>query len=128
EHHELVGQAAAHHADVGANRNRLEPETLEDAVVGVEVELIAAVQAIGVAVAAVAVLHDELADPDEAAAAARLVAELGLDVVHEQWQLSIAAHQVAEQAGDDVLEGHGQHHVATGAVLESHQLSTDLLF
>ena len=127
EDHELVGEAAAHHPDVCADRDRIETQPLEDALIGLVVQLVAAVEPSRVDVTAIAVLHDELANPDQAASASRLVAKLGLDVIDEQWQLSVAAHQVAEQSRHHLFVGHGQHHVAPGSVLESDQLRTDLL-
>ena len=89
-------------------------------------ELVAAVEPRLVGVAAVAVLHDELADADQAASGARLVAELRLEVVDDQRQLTVALHDVAQQLGDDLLVGHGEHHVAPGPVLEARHLGADL--
>ena len=79
--HELVRQAAAHHADVGADRDRVEAEALEDPHVRPVLRPVAGVEAGLVAVAAVGVLHDELADADQPAARARLVAPFRLEVV-----------------------------------------------
>ena len=122
-----MGEAAAHDADIGADNDRVEPQSIEDARVGLVMELVAVVEASRVEITAVAVFHDELANPDQSTAAPRLVAELGLEVVDEQWELAIAAHQVVQQACDHLLVGHGQHHVAPGAVLEAEQFRADLL-
>ena len=108
-----MGAAAAHHADVARHGDRLEAEPSEDALVGLVVQLVAVVQPGLVGIAAVAVLHDELADADQPAAGARLVAELGLEVVDDQRQLTVALDDVAQQVGHDLLVGHGQHHVAS---------------
>ena len=91
EDHELVGLAAAHDPDVARDDLRLEPESLEDPDVGALLGLVADVEAGLVAVAAVGVLHDELADADQAAPGARLVAPLRLEVVEHHRQLAIRA-------------------------------------
>ena len=106
--------------------DRLEAQPREDPLVGLVVELVAVVQPGLVDVERVAVLHDELADADQPAARARLVAELGLEVVDDQRQLAVALHEVAQQVGDHLLVGHGQHHVAPGSVLEADHLGADL--
>jgi hypothetical protein len=90
-------------------------------------ELVAHVEPGLVAVAAVGVLHDELADADEAAAGSRLVAELRLEVVDHHWQLAIAADDAAEEVGDDLLVRHCEDHVASAAILEPEELGADLV-
>ena len=126
EDHELVGARAAHDPDVGADHDRVQPEPLEDPDVRAAVLLVAHVEAGLVAIAAVRVLHHELADADEAASGARLVAELRLEVVELDRQLAVALDEVAEQDGDDLLVGHREHHVALAAVLEADELRPDL--
>ena len=76
-----MGTRAAHHPDVGGDRDGLQPETLEDPDVRPVLELVARLEPRVVEVAAVGVLHHELADPDQPAPRARLVAELRLEVV-----------------------------------------------
>ncbi len=88
--------------------------------------LVGGVQAGLIGVERVGVLHHELAHPDQAAARPRLVTELGLEVVHDGRQLPVALDQVAQQVGNDLLVGHGQHHVPATAVLEADQLGADL--
>ena len=103
----------------------LEPEPLEDPDVGAVLGRVADVEAGLVAVAAVGVLHDELADADEPAAGARLVAPLRLEVVDHHRQLAIRLDDVGQQQADDLLVGHRQDHVAAVAVLEPGQLGPD---
>ena len=122
-----MGQAAAHHADVGGDRDRLEPEPLEDPDVRAVVGPVACVEAIVVSIAAIGVLHHELADPDEAAPRAWLVAELGLEVVEPDWQLPVGPDDVPEEVGHDLLVGHRDHHVPVAAVLEPGHLRADLV-
>ena len=125
EDHELVGQAAAHHPDVGADRDRVEPEPLEDPDVRAVLGPVAGIQARLVAVAAVGVLHHELADADQAAPGPRLVAPLGLEVVDLQRELAPGLDDVGEEQGDDLLVGHRQDHVPSVAILEPGQLRSD---
>ena len=87
--------------------------------------LVAGVEPGLVAVGAVGVLHHELADPDEPAARARLVAPLGLEVVDLLRELPPRPDDVGQQQADDLLVGHGQDHVASVAVLEPGQLGPD---
>ena len=117
---------AAHDPDVGADRDRVEPEALERPLVRLVLVAIALVEAGLVAVAAVGVLHDELADADQPAARPGLVPELRLEVVDHHRQLAIALDDVAEQDRDDLLVGHREDHVALAAVLEPDQLRPDL--
>ena len=88
--------------------------------------VVADVEPGGVDVAGVGVLHHELADADEAAPGAGLVAELRLEVVHDHRQLAVALDDVAQQDRDDLLVGHRQDHVPFAAVLEPDQLGPDL--
>ena len=125
EDHELVGLAAAHDPDVRGDDDRLETEPLEGPDVGAVLRLVAGVEAGLVAVGAVGVLHDELADADETAAGARLVAPLGLEVIDLLRELPPRPDDVGEQQADDLLVGHRQDHVAAVAVLEPGQLRPD---
>ena len=101
------------------------PEPLEDPDVGGLLGLVAHVEPGLVAVAAVGVLHDELADADQAAAGARLVAALRLEVIDHHRQLAVALDDVREEQPDDLLVGHRQDHVPAVAVLEPGQLRAD---
>ena len=103
----------------------VETEPLEGPDVGAVLRLVAGVEPGLVAVAAVGVLHDELADADEAAAGARLVAPLGLEVVDLHRQLAVRPDDVGEQEPDDLLVGHREDHVPAVAILEPGQLRAD---
>ena len=122
-----MGQAATHHPDVRRHRDRLEAEALEDPDVGAVVSPVAGVEALVVPVAAVRVLHHELAHPDQAAPRTRLVPELRLEVIEPDRQLPIRADDVAQEVGDDLLVGHRDHHVAVAAILEPGHLRPDLV-
>ena len=124
--HELMGPGAAHDPDVGADHDRIETEPLEDPLVGDAVLVVAHVEPGVVEIAGIGVLHDEFANPDEAATGARLVSELRLEVVDDHRQLAVALDDVAEKDGDDLLVGHRQDHVALAAILEPDQLRPDL--
>ena len=120
-----MGLAAAHHPDVGRHGDGLEAEAFEDPDVGAVLGPVADIEAGFVAVAAVGVLHDELADPDEAAPCAGLVAPLRLEVVDHHRELPVRLHDVGQQQRDDLLVGHRQDHVPAVPVLEPAQLGPD---
>ena len=126
EDHELVGQAATHDAHIRPNHDGGQAQPVEDAGVGRVVGQVGGVQPGLVGVERVRILHHELAHADQAAARSRLVTELGLEVVDDGRQLPVALDQVAQQVGNDLLVGHGQHHVPATAVLETDQLGADL--
>ncbi len=88
--------------------------------------LVAGIETVVVAIAAVGVLHDELADADQPTPAARLVAELRLEVVDDHGQLAIRLDDVLEEQRDDLLVSHRQDHVPFAAVLEADHLRADL--
>src|SRR4029453_13271673 len=81
----------------------------------------AGANAIFVTVERVAVLHDELADPEEAAARPRLIPGLGLEVVPELRQIPVAL-DFARVERDRLLVRERQDEVATGPVLEMEDL------
>ena len=107
--HVLVRAGAAHHPDVGLDPVPLEAAAVEDPVVGLDVELVAAVEPLGVAVEAVGVLHRELAGAQHAGPRPRLVALLDLEVVEDQRQLAVGADVVGDVVGDGLLVRHRQH-------------------
>ena len=116
---------AAHHPGVGADDDEIEPDAAEDPLVGSPVVLVLRVQSRLVPVEGVGILHRELADPDQPAAGARLVAPLGLDVVDDHRQLAVGVDLLPRQIGDDLLVGHRQDHVAVATVLEAGHLRAD---
>jgi hypothetical protein len=126
EDHELVREAATHDAHVRADRDRVEAQPSEDPLVGLVVEAVRAVEPRLVGVDRVRVLHHELADADQPTARAGLVAELRLEVVHDEGQLPVALQQVPQEAGDDLFMCECQDHVPSPAVLETQQLRPDL--
>ena len=87
------------------------PRRLNVALVRLVLVAVALVEARVIAVAAVGVLHDELADADQPTPGARLVAELRLEVVDHHRQLAVALDEVAEQQRDDLLVGEREDHV-----------------
>ena len=125
EEHELVGLRSAHDPDVRGDRDGVQAEALEGPDVGAVLRVVARVQAGLVAVAAVGVLHDELAHADQPAAGARLVAPLRLEVIDLHRELAIRLDDVGEEDADDLLVGHREDHVPAVAVLEATQLRPD---
>ncbi len=67
----------------------------------------------------VGVLHDELADAEEAGLGAGLVAELGLDLIPDLGELFVAAELLAGDVGHDLFVSHGEAELGTLAVLEA---------
>ena len=85
------------------------------------VRLEAPVEPLLVAVERVRVLHDELADAEQAAARPRLVALLRLEVVEDLRQLPVGL-DLARVERDRLLVRHRQHELAAAAVLELEEL------
>ncbi len=117
--HELLRAGAAHGSGVGLDGDELEAAALEDANVGFVVLVVADVEACLVDVEGVGVLHDELPDAKEAGLGARLVAELGLNLVPDLGELLVAAKLLAGDVGDDLFVGHGEAEFGAFAVFEA---------
>ena len=120
--HVLVRGRPAHHPDVGLDPVPVQPRALEDPVVGADVLPVAHLQALGVAVEGVGVLHDELARPQHRRARARLVALLRLEVVEDLRQVAVRAHDRRHVERDVLLVRHRQHELGAPAVLQLEQL------
>ena len=110
--------AAAHGAGMRFHGDYVEAAAGEDPAVGVVVLLVGDVQAFGVHVEGVGVLHDELADAQQAGFGPGLVAELGLDLIPDLRQLLVAAQFAARDGGHDFFVRHAEAQVAPEAVLE----------
>ncbi len=67
----------------------------------------------------VGILHEELADAQEAGFGAWLVAELGLDLVPDLGQLLVAAQLAARDDGEDLLVGHAEAEIRALAILQA---------
>ena len=117
-HHELGGLRAAHRARVGLDRDEVEATAAEDPLVRLPLVLVRLVEPGAVNVEGVGVLHRELADPEQAGLGARLVAELGLDLVPDLGQLPVAAQLVAGDGGEDLLVRHPEAVVGPLPVLQ----------
>ena len=120
--HVLVRAEPAHHPDVGLDPVPLEADPVEHAVVGADELVVGGGQAVGVAVERVRVLHDELARAQDPRARARLVALLGLEVVEEQRQVAVGAHDLGDVERERLLVRQRQDHRRPAAVLELEDL------
>ena len=118
---EVRRPAPAHHPGLGLHLVGLQPATLEDAHVGRSLQLEILRKARLVAVERVGVLHDELAQPDQARTRPRLVAFLDREVVEHLRQLPITL-QLACVEGDRLLVRHRQHVFGTLPILEPEEL------
>ncbi len=92
EVHVFVREAAAHHAHVRTDRNGGHAAAVEDVEIGLIMRAILLVQTRVVHVQRIRIFHREFAHADEARARARIVAELGLDVIHQLRQLAIRSN------------------------------------
>ena len=120
-----MGDLASHHAAVRPDDDDRQAGAAEDAEVCGVVGFVLFIEARLVHIEGVAVLHGELAYPDEARAGARVVPPLGLDLVDEQGHALVAVDLATGKVGDDLLVGHGEDHVAPDAVLEAAHLPVD---
>jgi hypothetical protein len=125
--HELVGIGAAHGGGIGLDHQEGAAAALEDAAIGAVHLRIGAGEVGLVAMERVGVLHHELAAADEPAAGARLVAELGLDLVEHDGQLAVGLQGAAREVGDDLLVGGAQAEDALVAVGDADELGPPLL-
>ena len=98
---------------------------MEDVVIGLVKVRVIRIQAGVVTIKRVGILHRKFAHADDAGAGARLVAELGLNLVKHGGELAIAADKALRHVGHDLLVGHGEHHVTAGAVFETRQVRAD---
>jgi hypothetical protein len=117
-----VRAEAAHHPDVRLHAIPLEPAAVEDAVVGLDVQLVGGLEAFHVAVERVRVLHDELARAQQARARPRLVAFLGLEVVEQLRQVAVGAHLACDVEGEVLLVRHREDQLGPAAVLQLEDL------
>ncbi len=125
--HELVRDVAAHHPRIAAYRNHGKTCPAEDPEIGAVVRGILPFEPGLVAVKRIRVLHGEFAHPNQAAARAWLVAELGLDLVDQFGQLAIRTDLLPRQISHDLLVGHRQQHVTPAAILEARHLRANRL-
>src|SRR5208283_5216329 len=65
------------------------------------------------------VFHDELTHPQQARLGARLVAELGLNLIPDLRQLLLAAQLLARDVGHDFFMSHAQTKIGALAILEA---------
>ena len=124
EDHELLGRAAADRARVGLDDREVEAAPLEDPAVGGVLRRVGAVEARGVRVERVAVVHQELAPAHQAEARTDLVAELRADLVERDGKLPVGGHSRADHRRDGLLGGRRE---AVLAVLAVRQVEEDLL-
>lgn len=127
QHHELVGEVAADGSGVGFHLPETQRHAGENPVVGVAHGGIASVRSRVVAVEGVGVLHHEFAAAHEAETGAQLVAELGLNLVEVQGELTIGTHFAAQQIRDHFFMRGAEAVVALIAILEAQQLIAEFL-
>ena len=126
EQHILVRDLAAHHAGIGADRHDLgHAAARKDAVIRIIAALIVGLQ-IGLrGMEGIRVLHGELAHADQTAAAAGLIAELGLDLIDHEGILIVAVGDAAGILHGGLFMRHAQAHLRAGAIGEAQHLAAD---
>ena len=126
EQHELMRHAAAHHAGVGLDRDNLgHARAGENALIGAVAAIVVGFEVGLRGVEGVGVLHRKLAHADHTRARARLVAELGLDLINHKGVLRVARRIVADKLHGCLLMRHAEHHRGVVSVLEAEQLGLD---
>ncbi len=118
---------AADGAVVGRHRTELQPEALEDARVGAVHLLVRDLQALGVAVEGVRVLHGELAAAHDAETRTALIAKLGLDLVEVDRHLLVRADLGAGDVGHHLFGGRLDDKIALVAIFHAHHLVAHLV-
>ena len=81
--------------------------------------LVSDVQAAGIEIEGVGILHDELAHAQQAGFRPRLIAELGLNLIPDLRQLLVAAQFAARNGGHHFFVRHAQAQVAPEAVFQA---------
>ena len=104
--HVLVRAEAAHHPDVGLDPVPLEARRGRRCGRRRRCACRSSSRPVVVAVERVRVLHDELARAQHPRARARLVALLGLEVVEDQRQVAVGAHDLGDVERHDLLVRH----------------------
>ncbi|CAB4715094.1 unannotated protein [freshwater metagenome] len=119
---ELLRARSAHGPGGRLDDGVVEAQPVEDADVGVAVELVAAVEPGIVDVEGVGVLHHELAPAQQAGPGACLVAVLRLDLVDREGQILVGGVQVLHDEGEHLLVRRAEEVVAALAVLQAEEV------
>ncbi len=120
--HEFLRAGAAHGSGVRLDGDEFKTAPGEDVAIGLVMLLVGEIEAGVIDIEGVGVLHDELADAEEAGFGAGLVAELGLDLIPDLGELLVAAELVASDGGHDFFVSHGEAELCALAVLETEHI------
>ena len=108
--HELVREVAAHHARIRADRDHLwNAHAREYSFVCAKAPLVIALEVFLRGMEGIGVLHRELPHADQAPARARLVPELGLDLVDHERVFRVVLRVFPNQMHRGLLLGHAVH-------------------
>ena len=117
---------AAHHAAVRLDGYELfKADSAENVVVGFEAFVVVVLKIFLSHVEAVGILHGEFSDSDKSAAATRLVAELGLNLINHKRQLRIAGNGVFHEMHGRFFVSHAEQHILAASVLEANHFAAD---
>ncbi len=101
--------------------DKVQTTTREDGTIGSAYLTVANIQACGVSIEAIEILHQELARAQQTTTGTRLVAELGLDLVDKLRQIAVAAYEIHSQQRHDFLVRRAKYHSASLAILQAEQ-------
>ena len=116
QHDELVAEITADRAGLGAHRDRLQSHSREGAQVSHEHAIVGAPCAGLIKVERIGILHQEFAPAHHAETRPLLVAELPLDVIEVERQVSVRLDIGAEYLGDHFLVGRPVQQLALVAI------------
>ena len=126
QQHELMRYAAAHHTGVGLYRDNFRHAC---AAIDVDVCLIALLivcfQILLRGMEGICVLHRELTHTNQTAAGARLITELGLNLIDHKRILRIRLRRTACQMDSRLLVRHAQNNRLTASVLKTSHFAAD---
>jgi hypothetical protein len=117
-----MGPEPAHHPHVGLDPVPAQPAAIEDPIVGLDMQLVGALEPLEISVEAVGVLHPELARAQDSGAGTRLIPLLDLDVVEDHRQLPVGADLAGDVVGEVLLVRHRQREGGSLAVIELEEL------
>ena len=124
---ELLAARSTHGPGIRLHDDVLESEAGEDALVGVAVLLVRHIQTLVGVVEAVAVLHRELAAPQQPCARTGFVAVLVLDLIDRQRQILVRVVEVLHGEREDFLVRRGEQIVGALAVFQAEDAVAVLL-
>src|SRR6266478_1653971 len=117
----LLRVLATNRPTIGMNDDETQTTTCEDSAIGFAHLAIADIEALGVGIKTIEVLHQKFACAQQPSAWTRLVTELCLKLVDELRQVTIAMNEVDPQQSNNRLVRRAEHHISSLAVFQTEQ-------